>query len=62
MPENDAQKAHLQERLWTTPAKRQKTWIVKEIPVEIWQLSVYIATIGIGGRLMFKSVNDVNNG
>ena len=62
MPENDAQKAHLQERLWPTPAKRQKTWTPKEIRVEIWRPSVYIATVGIGGELMFKSINDVNTG
>ena len=62
MPEDDAYKAHLQERLWLTLAKRQKTWTLKEIRVEIWQLSVYIATIGIGGELMFKSINDVNTG
>ena len=42
--------------------KGKKTWIVQEIPVEIWQLSVYIATIRIGDGLMFKSVNDVNTG
>ena len=32
------------------------------IPTTLWQLGVYIAMIGIGGGLMFKSVKDFDTG
>ena len=32
------------------------------VPTTLWQLGVYIAMIGIGGGLMFKSVKDFDTG
>ena len=32
------------------------------VPTTLWQLGVYVAMIGIGGGMMFKSVKDFDTG